>query len=60
MSKFLVRLDCGKKHTINADVVTIDPHAIRFDTRAEAGKPAVLVAYFPARTVVEVINGDKK
>lgn len=60
MSKYLVRLDCGKERTVTADIVTIDPHSVRFDTRAEAGKPAVLVAYFPAKSVVEVINKDKK
>ncbi|MFW3388449.1 UNVERIFIED_CONTAM: hypothetical protein RF648_20900 [Kocuria sp. CPCC 205274] len=40
--------------------MTIDPHSVRFDTRAEAGKPAVLVAYFPARSVVEVIKKADK
>lgn len=60
MSKFEVRLDCGKVHTVDADVVTIDPSCIRFDTRAEAGKPGKLMAYFPAHRVSHVLNKDKK
>ena len=59
MPKYNVRLDCGKKHTVTADCVTIDPHAVRFDNRAEAGKPGELVAYFPARSVSEITKEGK-
>lgn len=60
MPKYEVRLDCGKTHNIEADCVTIDPHQVRFDDRAAAGKPGILKAYFPASRVSHVINKDKK
>lgn len=59
MAKYKVVLDHGKRRTVEADIVTIDPSCIRFDNRASAGKPGVLIAYFPAHTVSEVINLDK-
>lgn len=60
MPKYNVRLDCGKEHNITADIVTIDPHSIRFDSRAVAGVPGVLVAHFPAHRVSHVIKKADK
>lgn len=59
MTKYKVVLDHGKRRVVEADIVTIDPSSIRFDTRAVSGKPGELVAYFPAHTVVEVIKESK-
>lgn len=60
MPKYKVVLDNGVNHEVTADVVTIDPHTTRFDNRAEAGKPGVMIAYFPSRNVSEIINLTEK
>lgn len=60
MPKYEVRTDCGKVHAVEADCVTIDPHQIRFDNRAAAGKPGELVAYFPASRISHVIKKEGK
>lgn len=60
MTTYKVYLNFGKTRTIKADLVTIDPTSIRFDTRATSGVPSVLVAYFPAHLVSEVIKQDVK
>lgn len=60
MAKYKVVLDSGETRTVDSDCVTIDPHTTRFDTRAEAGKPSVMIAYFPTRNVTEIINLTEK
>lgn len=60
MPKYEVRLDCGKTHNVESDCVTVDPHQVRFDNRAAAGKPGELIAWFPAHRVSHVLKKDGK